>query len=74
MITAQQARDILMAKDSIAAALTSLNSKITEAANQGRSSLEEPISPVTLGIQLSDILKNLGYDAKYQTHRQVLKV
>ena len=74
MITAQQARELVMAKDDIAANLASLNTKISDAANQGRSSIEEPVASEVVGIQLSDILKSLGYEAKYQTHRHVLKI
>lgn len=74
MINAQQARDLVMAKDEIASNLTSLNTKITAAANLGQFAIEEAIASEALGIQLSEILISLGYDARYQSHRHVLKI
>jgi hypothetical protein len=74
MITAQQARDLVATKDTVASALNSINTKITDAANAGLFFIEESVSPETLGLQLVGYLDSLGYDVKYDSRRSILKV
>lgn len=74
MLTAQQARDLVEATESVSEILPAIDALISNSAQNGLLFLDLEVLDAVLGVKLVPILISYGYDVRYESSRNLLKI